>query len=1716
MPAEKARAPELFQKTQWASLIEEMRQWPAEASEWEVIEAFIDQVQQVASQKHQERDEAGRVQRLQQELTQLRENHESDLAFFNFSDSDLAHWQANHCPIEQVPEQTDRVRALLEHLVQRRALDQQVPQNVQEARQHRADMEAVEDRISAGLDQLNQGFSAPTPTPPQDDQPPAEPPSPSSDAPDSTEDVTPAKEVVPEEKAPREDRKPTPPPAAAKPRPLRPVREVAATLLQGEDDDENWVSLGWSLLAAGDWAGAYWLARSLQAADRDIPVAPQLLAVLQGSRWLENDTDKFVLDVLEIASEWAPQNTPFEQWLGLSAALRPSLIAPQTTGLIGWLPQRDEINPALGALADAVRTFAAAGHALQDADLREVTGEKNHKEIIENTVGQARRFLATNKDSRLKFKGATRVLHHLVSQNGALHLLLTPVIENKAAEVNRVRQHMRDFKERRQIVALIHQMDQELGHSRPKPSRPKPIMGRPIDQLVRSVEEAVGLAGRWCSLIEQQALDSKGNWWSEHVNDLLDRVRGALPGVRAELDRMQADPRQEEAALGRVLHQAVGQVLGMLGIEEQPDVEGDAWMKRESDSLEGALAHRLLWIPEASLTNEGHPAADREADIAKALCQSLAEERSLRTACTLRVEGLDFRFTDASLNALEALEGGEARREYENRLDEDLKGAQAALADQVAKVQGAIEQGIVDGLLSEEERDRLNAELPDAENSIHIQPLFQRLENIERDLAAKLNDRLQELAAQWRKMRRGLARRIPPERLEATNTFIRRAIRQCDTRVVEESLALLRGVAQGESEWKSEWFTPTDTRDVFEEFQDACRGIESGLGDKGVDQLSELIEQGQTWAGVQFGELPRVRRDEAVAALRVWHRLKRQPGRDKEIHRPVRVLLEFLGFHVSAGESAVRVEEQGQDGVYCAVEASAGDLARPIPQLGSQAHGRYNVVCLWERPGADTVGAFLRDLGLDTKTVLIFFLGRLTSHRRNSLARRARERGLALVVLDEVLLVFLARFDDTRLPAFLRCSLPYAALNPYTPFQAGNVPPEMFYGRGDMVRQLQGAGGAIAFGGRQLGKSALLRQVEREFHQPDRDQFAWVEDIKLVGDPLTGEQPASLWSKLREGFKKHQLIKSSVTANQPDNIIKRIERSMAESPQRQVLVLFDEADRFLDADAKKGFPEVDRLRTLIQDTKSRFRVVFAGLHDVQRFKNIANQPLAHFGHNLLVGPLEARPARELVREPLKTLGYRFADETTVLKVLSYTNYHPGLIQYFCRELLHRLQAQNQMHSPPYKVQLDDVDAVYRLPQTREVIRERLDWTLALDSRYQCIAWAMIHEQKETSDSYTRSFSVAELQKLAREWCPQGFNDLDLEALRGLLGEMVGLGILLCNSENKYSLRSPNLVRLMGTEEDIENRLLELDTFQPLQSIPHSQHILLNASKRLYSPLTLVQEGRLLQAEQAGVSLIFGSQALGLEVLKQALKRMGGMEWPNQDVAWLDASARRQQPLFYRPVRGTGGNMAHFVWHVLNSYNKKRQRPRQVVFLFEPATSWAWLKSPKCTALEDQVNLIFLRRWDEEGIRQRLDQAGKLDLPECCGAVLQATGGWSLLLDELLRRCGDHNDPRDCVKTLGEEIDLPKSELGFKLVQQIGFSSLEEEEPFRVLQTLVEYKSKVAEEDLADLVEFVKGDPPLSLEDCKAAVELLYRLGCLEKRDGAYQVESVLGRVVGTP
>ena len=529
-----------------------MRQWPSDASEWESdqVGGFFEQVRLLAEQKCDEQKKAGRLH-LQQALDQLREDYTSEIAFFEFESLDIATWQAANCPADHVPERAKTVGSLLEQLNRLRSLNQQSPQNFQETRKHRTELNDTEDRIDSLAKQLDQEFavtkSEPQQTPDEeveeDDDPGTEPPKPgkgmSRDRPDSDEQHESKKETRPSEQESKRETSSTeqqgaeaelsdkPEESEPKPYPTRHVCTPASrkkstnvalrsgcsgTFKKRRLRRELGIVENGVYWLNGDWTGAYWLARSLEAKGQDVPVTPELLAVLQASSWLQDDADSLVREILEIASDWAPQSTT-EKLLGLAAGLRPSLIAPHA-GLVGWLPQRDEVNSALGTLADTVRTFAVPGFPLRLEDMQGVENEANLTETIAITVENAGRILETNQDRRLKIRRATNVLRRMVDREGDLSLMLTPIKENEVEQVDQVRERVLNFQRRDQILDRIHQIDRELTSARPS----RPMTGVPRDQLIRSIEEAVSLGDRWCALIKhQEQIDSNGDWWTNHV-----------------------------------------------------------------------------------------------------------------------------------------------------------------------------------------------------------------------------------------------------------------------------------------------------------------------------------------------------------------------------------------------------------------------------------------------------------------------------------------------------------------------------------------------------------------------------------------------------------------------------------------------------------------------------------------------------------------------------------------------------------------------------------------------------------------------------------------------------------------------------------------------------------------------------------------------------------------------------------------------------------------------------------------------------------------------------------------------------------------------------------------------------------------------------------------------------------------------------------------------
>ena len=80
-----------------------------------------------------------------------------------------------------------------------------------------------------------------------------------------------------------------------------------------------------------------------------------------------------------------------------------------------------------------------------------------------------------------------------------------------------------------------------------------------------------------------------------------------------------------------------------------------------------------------------------------------------------------------------------------------------------------------------------------------------------------------------------------------------------------------------------------------------------------------------------------------------------------------------------------------------------------------------------------------------------------------------------------------------------------------------------------------------------------------------------------------------------------------------------------------MLLLLDESDFFLDADAKDGsFTHVTWFKELMESTGRAVKVVFAGLHQTARFERLSNHPLAHLGNPVCVGPLTPQYAYNLL------------------------------------------------------------------------------------------------------------------------------------------------------------------------------------------------------------------------------------------------------------------------------------------------------------------------------------------------------------------------------------------------------------------------------------------------------------------------------------------------------
>ena len=1518
------------------------------------------------------------------------------------------------------------------------------------------------------------------------------------------------------------------------------TEEQIAYSTRATDDDEYL----WKMVEDGDLAGAYWLSRSMTKLNKVPAIPPDLLAAAQGSAWLTTENRlAYAENLREIARHFQPDPTCLEHMLlGVATAL-PAIILSPSSELLDWLNVPAE-QDWLTEFVAPIREFGFYGVGLSSDVLPGVTDVAQLEDQLRQVVVNANEWWATAPHRRSHLKRAVDVWHDLLKPQGRLSRFMQPVLANDMAAMEGVRQELEHWQTLSYVDAVIDDVDCELSE-RKKPR----IDGGIRDYLRRSIAEACQHAAHWLRLNEElEKRAHKGSdWLAQQAARLRSELKGSLPGVVAAMAeyRLETEPVAHRAA-AQVLTNALQHLAAIFGLNKpgtgslsQVPVALWArppypqWATHETDSIAQALNRRLLLMPQVDLLDDGTPAESGwrvlygEIEVALQPIPNLFAHWLGKT---------DYRFIDL-LFALHP-----ERQSAEDKYLEELEGSRSALIIHLQKIQGLVEQAVVDGIISDSQRSEYLARLDGVrpQEIRNFDAEHHHLESLGNTLDEARAQRIAQLKEQWATLSDALrASLLEDDKQQVIANFLNRAVGRQDTRLVEESLAHLHKALETNQDLEiDDWFAPRQENDLFQHFLSRLAELNRFFDSGGnLRAISAAMKQHQNLAGLEFGNVPRKRLDEAMQALQAWTKLKVSLPKANQrtlLRSYVSEILVYLGFALTSSDAVrtegVQIDDMGSDYVALSASLTHGDLARPIPQFGSQANGLYRIVCFWERPSMDSLLAYLAESSLTTVPVIALYLGRLTDRQRRELVQSTRADRLPLAILDETLLLYLGVAHNARFPIFLRCALPYATLSPYA-LQAGNVPPEIFYGRQDAIKQLSDQqGSCIVYGGRQLGKSALLRQVQRSFHRPDREHFAFFVDIKNIGDPHGDLKTADLWSRIRESLREAGLFKRQTTAPRPADVVRFIVNLLSERPHARLLFLLDEADNFLDADAQSRFQEVDRIRALMGETERRFRVIFAGLHNVQRFQGIPNQPLAHFGNPLPVGPLEAKAALDLVREPLQVLGFRFPDDSVPLRMLSYTNYHPSLIQLFCQELLQRLHRRKEVKSPPYYITQSDVEAVYRRPEVGDRIRERFDWTLALDPRYQIIAYALVENQFQSEESFGASYSVSEVLNLVQSWWQQGFREVDQDRLQGLLDEMVGLGILVRNRDQSYRLRSPNLVRLMGSAADIESRLIELSTRPaPTEYSADYFHALLSDANHnyQYSPLTYAQE-RNLTHHHSGVTLLFASDAQGYNDVPGAMKKFGRIvgevatrvvqeiptiiSYPDQlrkelMEAWKTHNAAEQVFLYYQ-VKSRHDIDVYALVESAQQYCATlhtAKRCLKVIFLFGSEATWMWLtrESVRQKGIEKVTAILYPHQWDRSAICQRLEQQSKLDSSDICKLITDVTGGWPFLLDELMQRGVSEQDLRPLASTMLSELKQPKSTVASHFRIKLGL--MPAAPPTVLLHFIVELLHDAQDPIDADFLTFAQSESDLALpaQHFQAALEYLVRMGCLRRQGGSF-------------
>ena len=1384
----------------------------------------------------------------------------------------------------------------------------------------------------------------------------------------------------------------------------------------------------WDALAHRKMGFAFHIARLVHASGGDEIASPPLIAACALAEHVWSPEGELVesyaaqlAQVGEIATSEAGTTDLFNL-LVIAATLRPSLFAP-STGAVSMLGQVRLSLPPIRPIADAAFRVSQRYARLQGIDIHQLHISLDGRgfdsrldELVDAVKGSAEDAVLHQE----KYVPAQRIWKRWIT-SGLIHRLVQNVSDANVAKVQQIIDLYRDQK---LFVDHVDETSASLrrGHR-------GDIDNRTVRSLRRSLDPMMRHAAAWLRLAKHKGSASEG-----FGRSAIAELKTELEDLRTRISQAKQEMSEggENSPLSVALDHAADAADRMAETLDQ--TRGGGW--QDNISAQAILTRELLLVPgigidlDYSIRDEAHALAH--------LVDEQYHLETLKDAFRHRLDKDDIAGTSLVCDWMAAMSDPQ-----EDDLRQELGVAVASIRDdtdsKVKRLVGQIESAHAKGHVDPDERDDLAARLsaPREDSIQYIVGVARACAEVEARLAKALKSKVAVV--------RGEVAALPKPLSEAEQSAIEAALEAGNVAGAREMVYKLdtdEGIPDR-----------IEKRDHLLDFLYRAKDIETLFGEErpSLDDVDRAARAGEDVGGLSFPESSES--EPPSELLAPWLELSRRGSATENLLRRVFENLGFVNVNV----------EQDQDSITVST-APLGDRSQcPLHQYGSTAGGKYKVLLNWRSSASDQL---MQQATGGVGVIFALHFGHLRAER-NRLREWSLERRRQIVVLDETLVLYLSTIGPGRMSALFDCTLPFTCAEPFVT-TASLVPPELFYGRAKERQDIMDRyGSCFVYGGRQIGKTALLRSVEAEFNTPAEGRIAkWI-DLKqnAIGE---ARPPGDVWNVVWRELNEAMGMLPDSQPQGRDALIERLSGRIHEwlnkGDDRQILLLLDEADAFLEADSRQDdhFRESTDLKGIMDSTQRRFKVVFCGLHNVLRTTARANHPLAHLGQPIGVGPLlsngEWEEARNLIREPLGAIGCRFVEGEPDLYALAQTNYYPSLIQILGAHLTRLVRDRPGML--PYRVTVDDVARVFTGP-ARLAIREKFQLTLQLDERYEVIAYSMAlgfaHQPGDLAEGIDRKSLLGDVL----QWWKEGFlasgsenTPMPLADFEVLLDEMVELGVLrrLAGDgakESHYTLRNLNILPLLGSDEEIE-QALERERTRPS---PFDSAVF--RSRRdaddLRALLTSEQETKLLR--RGGVFVLTGTAAANIARAEDDLGYCAKLhDGKLVRIATTDRADFVRQLTSKRPSAAGARDIyvvsAESPWGIpwLEGAVDVRRRVKRgerlrVVFVADPTTLWRTMG--EADKLE-RVDWLEAGPWDISFLRRWCDDLNLMADSSKVKELMELSGGWPVVLETLDR------SPEKPWKKKIQELEGRISTERASLAKMLGIDGVEVEQQIRQL------------------------------------------------------------------